>query len=358
MIELQRAGRKVIAICAQGSRIESTLKEHGVDCRSFPGRSKLSPASIIYLRRLLAEEGIESVHVHFHRDIWIPSIAMRNDTSRKLFLSIYMGVNKKNDPFHRWIYRRVDAIFTSSEELNERLPSLYPVPKQKIHFLPYGRITELYRVDPSRRKSIRASFGVREDEILIGTMVRIDPGKGALDFARSILYLDKRFAERVRYAVIGEPTRMAHPVAGESPFEKKSEEYLTAIQELIRKESLEQQVLLPGFQADLVGTLSALDIFVFPSRDEMYSLVILDAMCLGLPVVAARAGGTIWQIRDGVSGLLYEVGNSADLAAKLGRYLEDPELRLKHGAAAKVFVVERHSMQHTIRELLRWYDTK
>jgi len=283
---------------------------------------------------------------------------MRNDASRKLFLSIYMGVNRKNDPFHRWIYSRVDAIFTSSEELNERLPSLYPVPKEKIHFLPYGRNIAQYSVDRSRRIAIRASLGVREDEILVGTMVRIDPGKGALDFARSILYLDKSIAHRVRYAVIGEPTRKAHPGAHESLYEKNSEEYLAAIQELVRKESLEQRVLLPGFQADLVGTLSALDIFVFPSRDEMYSLVILDAMCMGLPVVAARAGGTMWQIKDGVSGLLYEVGNSADLAAKLGRYLEDPELRQKHGAAAREFVIQRHSMQSTISELLRWYGSE
>jgi hypothetical protein len=356
MIELRRAGRKVIAICAPGSRIESTLKEHGVDCRSFPGKSKLSPASIIYLRRLLADEDVGSVHVHFHRDIWIPSIAMRNDTSRKLFLSIYMGVGKKNDPFHRWIYRRVDAIFTSSEELNDRLPLLYPVPKQKIHFLPYGRDIEKYVTDPSRRRAIRASLGVGHDEILAGTMVRIDPGKGALDFARSILYLDKRVAQRVRYAVIGEPTRKAHPAAGESPYEPHSEEYLAAIEDLVKKESLEHKVLLPGFQADLVGTLSALDIFVFPSRDEMYSLVILDAMCMGLPIVAARAGGTLWQIEDGVNGLLYDVGDSADLAAKLARYIGDADLRAQHGTAAKEFVRRRHSMQNTIRELLWWYD--
>ena len=117
-----------------------------------------------------------------------------------------------------------------------------------------------------------------------------------------------------------------------------------------------KKIFLAGFQSDLIGYLSAMDIFVFPSRDEMYSLVVLDAMCMGLPVVAARAGGNIRQIDDGTSGLLYEVGDSKDLAAKLTRYLQDPALRRQHGTAARKFVEERHSMKDTVKELLRFYD--
>ena len=121
MTELQRAGCRVIAICTFESNIHRFLLKHGIECRSLPAESRLSPASIRCVRRLLREEKVGIVHVHFHKDIWIPSIAMRFDR-RKLFLSVYMGVMSKNDPFHRWIYKRVDGIFTSSEELNRRLP--------------------------------------------------------------------------------------------------------------------------------------------------------------------------------------------------------------------------------------------
>jgi glycosyltransferase involved in cell wall biosynthesis len=108
---------------------------------------------------------------------------------------------------------------------------------------------------------------------------------------------------------------------------------------------------IKGQQVNIVAASDEVDTY----------LIVVDADAnerRQLSAVAARAGGTVLQIREGVSGLLYEVGNSADLASMLGRYLEDPELRRKHGSAAREFVIERHSMQHTIRELLRWYDTK
>lgn len=355
MAELQKAGCRVIAICHPQSKVHEFLLAHGVECRTLPSRRKLSIASIRFVRQLLREEAVDTVHVHFHKDIWIPSIAMRND-SRKLFLSIYMGVISKNDPFHRWVYNRVDAIFTSSEELNIRLPSLYPVPKKKIYLLPYGRAIEKYAADSARRDDVRRTLGVGSAGLLIGTMVRIDPGKGVMDFAKSILYLEKNLLHGVTYLIIGEPTRKAHRNPDESPFERHCEEYLESIRKFISSEQLEAKIILIGYQSDLIGYLSAMDVFVFPSRDELYSLVVLDAMGMGLPVVAARAGGNMWQIEDGTRGLLYDVGNSRDLASKLTNYVNDANLRREHGAMARQFVEKHHSMKETVKQVLWFYQ--
>ena len=266
-----------------------------------------------------------------------------------------MGVTNKNDIFHRWIYRRVNAIFSSSEELNSRLHTLYPVAKEKIHYLPYGRKLELYSVDQHRRRSIRSKLNVGEDEMLVGTMVRIDPGKGAMDFARSFLYLDKALQARVKYVIVGEPTRKSRAKANESPYEPPCEAYLQQLEAFITKEKLSDRIILAGFQEDLTGYLGAMDVFVFPSRDELYSLVVLDAMGMGLPVVAARAGGNLRQIEDGSNGLLYNVADSSDLADKLSTYIKNPELRKQHGQSARQFVEKTHSMNNTIHLLKNFY---
>ena len=283
------------------------------------------------------------------------SLLLRSYPDIKFFMSLYMGVNKKNDPFHRWMYGRVDGVFTSSSDLKAKLPSLYPIPAVKVHLLPYGRRPERYVRDQARRTAIRARLGVGDDEFFVGTMVRIDPGKGALDFARSISYLPDHILGRTKYLIVGEPTRRGKRKVGDSLYEPHCVEYLGEIEAFIRHQNLSKKILLAGFQEDEIGYLSAMDAFVFPSRDELFSLVVLDAMCMGLPIVAAGAGGTLLQIRDDQNGLLYRVGDSSDLARKIVRYSEDPPLRNRHGAAARAFVCSEHSMESTISRLLGFY---
>ena len=355
MVELKKSGTEVIAICKPSSRIEQYLKTKGIDCQRLPSYSKFSLPSYRIIKKTMDLLGVNVVHVHFHKDIWLASLALKNDSQRKLFLSVYMGVDSKNDIFHRWIYNRVNGIFTSSDELNSRLHLLYPVEKERIHFLPYGRRVEDYVVDQVRRKAVRSQWKVHRNELLVGTMVRIDPGKGVMDFARSFLYLEKDSQAKVRYIIVGEPTRRGRARPDESPYEPHCEAYLRQLEAFIATEHLEDKILLAGFQEDLVGYLSAMDVFVFPSRDELYSLVVLDAMCMGLPVVAARAGGNVAQIKDGVSGSLYDVADSQDLCTKLALYLKQPPLRKQHGEAARKFVAERHDMRNTIAQLLEFY---
>jgi len=355
MKELQHAGCDVLAICKPDSKIHRFLSDAGIETIVLPSYSVVSIRAIRTIRSILRERHVDVVHVHFHKDIWVASLALRGDTERRLFLSIYMGVPKKNDPWHRFIYKRVDAIFTSSQELNRRLPQLYPVPSSKIHFLPYGRYIDRYVSDERKRNDIRRQFGVQQNDILVGTMVRIDPGKGVMDFARSFSYIDPEERKKIKYLIVGEPTRKGKANPHESPFEEHCVSYLRDIEAFIAAEGFERNIFLAGFQSDLTGYLSAMDVFVFPSRDEMYSLVVLDAMGMGLPVVAARAGGNLDQIEEGKSGLFFDVADSRDAAEKIMNYVRDPELRRRHGEQARVFVERRHDINATITTLLDFY---
>ena len=356
MVELQRAGCHVIAVCKPNSKIDAFLKAQGVAREYLPTYRKFSFAGIRKVKNLLQQYNVDVVHVHFHTDIWISSIAVRNDLHKKLFLSVYMGVDSKNDVFHRWIYSRLNGLFSSSEEMNSRLHTLYPVPKEKIHFLPYGRRLEHYHVDDAQRRALRKQLRVRENQVLVGTMVRIDPGKCVMDFARSFLYLEKKLQPNVRYVIIGEPTRKGHLKPNESPYEPHCEAYLQQLEAFIVEAGLADKIILLGYQDRMIDYLGAMDVFVFPSRDELYSLVVLDAMCMRLPVIAARAGGNLRQVTDGVTGLHFAVADSKELAEKISLYLHTPELKIRHGNAGRKFVEKHHDMVNTIGELLQFYN--
>lgn len=355
MVELKNSGVEVIAVCRPGSKIYQFLSTRDLRCVFLPSYRKIDRSSIKLIRSLADECDARVFHVHFHRDIWLASLALRGDHQRKLYLSIYMGVGRKKDIFHRWIYSRVDGLFTSSQELNSRLPDLYPVAKEKIHYLPYGRRVADYAVDPEKRGMIRARHGISNEQIVVGTMVRLDPGKGVIDFAKSMEALNSEDRAHCRYIIVGEPTRKGSHKPGESPYEEHCERYYQEILAYIRKQGLVDKFVFVGFQEDTIGYLSAMDIFVFPSKDELYSLVVLDAMCLRLPIVAARAGGNLHQITDSVSGLFYEVSNSGDLARKIATYLHSPDLRRAHGNAARRFVEKEHSMKEIINRLMLFY---
>jgi glycosyltransferase involved in cell wall biosynthesis len=88
----------------------------------------------------------------------------------------------------------------------------------------------------------------------------------------------------------------------------------------------------------LAERLAAADVFVLPSYMENAPNVLLEAMCVGVPCVAARVGGVASMLRDRVEGLLFRRGDLDDLKNKVERLLVDAEFseRLGHAAAVRV----------------------
>lgn len=96
---------------------------------------------------------------------------------------------------------------------------------------------------------------------------------------------------------------------------------------------LGERVVLNGGWPDAVPWLAAATAVVQPSLREALGTAVLEAMALGVPVVASETGGLIELLRDG-AGLLVPPGDAAALAAALERLLADRGLRSRLTAAA------------------------
>jgi len=95
-----------------------------------------------------------------------------------------------------------------------------------------------------------------------------------------------------------------------------------------------QGVYFVGFknQSELPKFYAIADVFVLPSEDEPWGLVLNEAMCFGLPVIATDQVGAAYDlIRHGENGFVYPVGDIESLSAYLERILKDDELRAKMG---------------------------
>jgi len=86
---------------------------------------------------------------------------------------------------------------------------------------------------------------------------------------------------------------------------------------------------------DLARAYASSDIFVFPSANETFGNVVLEAMASGLPVVAPRSGGVMDSVIDGETGLLFESDRQEDLVSSVLKIITDPRALWRMGSAAR-----------------------
>jgi glycosyltransferase involved in cell wall biosynthesis len=97
-----------------------------------------------------------------------------------------------------------------------------------------------------------------------------------------------------------------------------------------------------GHRDDVPEILAALDVLVHvPSAPEPFGRVVAEAMAVGKPVVAARAGGLPEIVEHEVTGLLVPPGDPSACAAAVLRLLADPALRARLGTAGRRRAEER-----------------
>ena len=114
-------------------------------------------------------------------------------------------------------------------------------------------------------------------------------------------------------------------------------------------------VFMPA-QRNVAHWMRAMDIFVLPSLSEAFSNSLLEAMACGCCVVGSRVGGTPELIGENSRGLLFEKGNSQDLATQLTRLIADESLRAEYGRRAAQHARENLSIEIAAARTAEIYD--
>lgn len=110
-----------------------------------------------------------------------------------------------------------------------------------------------------------------------------------------------------------------------------------------RELGLQERVVFHGQQTDAAAFMAGADVFVLPSAAEGLSNALLEAMAIGLPVVASDIEGNVDVLSRG-GGILFPSGDSGGLAEAIDRLLSDPDLRMTLGDDARRVVREHYSI--------------
>ena len=98
---------------------------------------------------------------------------------------------------------------------------------------------------------------------------------------------------------------------------------------------LDEHLSFVGLQQNVPLWMQAADVLVHASFEEPTGTVIIEGMALGKAVVAARSGGPMEFVEEGVCGLLADAGHADELASAISRLVRDPEERARLGAEAR-----------------------
>ncbi len=165
------------------------------------------------------------------------------------------------------------------------------------------------------RVGVRAELGIGPDEIVVGTVANFRAQK---DYP-NLLAAARLLADRevgVRIVAVGQGPQEAEMRA------------------LHAKLGLGDRVVLLGQRDDAVRVLSGCDIFAMASNNEGLPVALMEALALGLPVVATAVGGIPEAVTDGVEGHLVPPRNPERLASAIQDLVEHPERRAEFAAAA------------------------
>lgn len=208
-------------------------------------------------------------------------------------------------------YRFVDAFLAIGTGNRDYYRSL-GVPASKIFDVPYTvdneRMILSAQLTSDERLAIRERFGLPPSGPVILYASKFMPRKHPDDVVRAVAKLRDDGIDST-LLLVGTGELEGH------------------LRELVEDLSLQERVRFGGFvnQAELPRVFSACDVFVLPSENEPWGLIVNEAMCASLPVVVSREVGCVQDIVvEGSNGLLTDAGDVGTIASALRNVLADP----------------------------------
>lgn len=140
-------------------------------------------------------------------------------------------------------------------------------------------------------------------------------------------------------------------IVGEAKFRLENKRYLDSIQEKVASLGLEDHVVFTGYREDVLEICCGADLLLLCSDQEPFGRVIIEAMSQGTPVVGTRGGGVPEIIEHGVSGLMYEIGDAAELTQCIHQILTDEALRTSLSENGEIRARDQFSITQTARKV-------
>lgn len=295
------------------------LRAAGVPVGCLRGGNEFDLRWALRLRRRLRRRPVDILHLHSPYVAGVARLVVRTLPKRfrpRVISTEHLpwpGYSAPTRLLNRFTFPLDDAHIAVSRAVKDSIP---PRMRAGTRVVRHGIDLRAVASSAAHRQRARRELGVDDGTFLVGTVAHLRAQKGYTD----LLHATRRVLDQdlpVRFVAVGR-----------GPQEE-------ALRALAGQLGLDGAFRFLGFREDAGHVLSAFDVFVLASHEEGLPLALMEALTLGIPIVATDVGGIPEEVTDGREGLLVPRGRPDRLAEAIITLLGDPERRASMSEAAR-----------------------
>ena len=309
-------GHQIACLDGKTGEIGQELIKQGINIKQFTRQPGFDFELIKQVRKYILGNKIDIVHCHQYTPYIYGLFASLGSGCKVIFTEhgrFYPDSYKwKRYLINPFISMFTDAIIAISESTGEALVKYENFPKHKIKVFYNG--TTSFHAD--KNNQFKNEFNIPLDHIVMGTISRLDPIKNQKMMIMAFAELARNFSN-IHLLIIGDgPER-------------------ESLQQLTRELLIEDNVCFTGFIVNPQRYLPMFDIFLLSSLSEGTSMTLLEAMSCAIPAVVTNVGGNPEIVINNETGIVTENDNMTAYSAAIQKLLENSELCISMGNAAK-----------------------
>jgi glycosyltransferase involved in cell wall biosynthesis len=214
----------------------------------------------------------------------------------------------------------------------------YGIEESHIHYIPNGVNVDLFK--PMNSDELKRFYGL-EDHNLVLYVGRIAKGKGLDTLLKAMKNVVEK-NKKVKLMIIG----------GDSG-------YLAQMNELISLYNLAKSVIYIGFipKHKLPAYYSMADLVIYPSRQEIFGLVLVEAMACGKAVIGSNILGPREIIEHGITGYTSDFKDAGELSSTIIKLMNNQDQLLEMGKKGLERVRKYYSWKNTARLHIKLYKS-
>ena len=309
-------------------------------CLNVTGRAGY-PLAVWKLAGFLGREDVDILHTHLYNSGLIAAAArflhrktvyayMRHHTSVVRILGSAVHVR-----LDRWMAEHSDHLLAVANAVRDYMREKDGI-RGDIDVVYLGFDFDKFSPNAIDRKRVRDEFGFTDENFVIGYVANFAPGKGHIELLNAFASVAEKIPKS-RVLLVGSGR-------------------LQEVDDAVGRLGLGRKIAFAGWRNDTSACLNAMDVFVQPSLSEAFSQVLVEAMGVGLPVIATDVGGASEVIDNGKNGILIAPDDIDAISESVLNIRREPNLRTRIAKAGRESVRENFTVERMIDTQFGLYE--